>query len=516
MDIIGVTSSHPDNWPIISQTIDYQRFIKYFLTKKNSLPPITTSILSFFQNNFRMRTIQNLLCAATILCWLPTQITAQVWAKTETNQPHGTGTLNIDVVDKNTVWATHDGGWVTALDDVKISRTIDGGANWTTSTVTTNDNEWVFSLDAKSASECWILTYNLAEGGSKIYVTKNGGQTWTRKGANTFPAPTGFGDGIQFLDSQNGVVFGDPVNGEFEIYRTSDGGETWVQVEAAKIPDAFPGEFGVLVGLNVHDGKYLMLADGNRLIVSSDKGLSWTSQQLPSQPTAGYPGGCNAMAFSDAMNGMITYSSNNGTTTPTPGFSAKPIRTTDGGLTWSVITNTNLDQFQKNTLLTFVPGTTGTFVAGSFDGWYYTKDYGVTWTHYEDKKLQMATIKCLDWQTCYGSIYDQGGDTDGDVARLVGTILAPSGLNTPYFSTKVWPNPTQGDLNVTLPNGAYDYDINCYLQDITTGKIEASGVIPAGSTTVYMDCSSAPPGVYSLRMVSGKRVQTAMVFLKMY
>jgi hypothetical protein len=66
-----------------------------------------------------MRTIQNLLCAAAIFMSLPAQITAQVWAKTETNQPKGTATLIIDVVDKNTVWAAHDGGFFTPLDDLK-------------------------------------------------------------------------------------------------------------------------------------------------------------------------------------------------------------------------------------------------------------------------------------------------------------------------------------------------------------------------------------------------------------
>jgi photosystem II stability/assembly factor-like uncharacterized protein len=382
--------------------------------------------------------------------------------------------------------------------------------------VTTDDGEWCLSMSARSANECWILSYNVIGGGGKIYATKNGGQTWTRKGLNTFPAPAGFGDGIAFVDSQNGVAFGDAVNGEYEIYTTSDGGETWVQVNGAKIPDALPDEYGILSGLQVHDGKYFMLIQGNRLFTSTDKGKSWTAQKLPSQPSAASDGAPNSIAFSDAMNGMISYNFNNSEAQPTPGEMPKPIRTTDGGLTWNVIANSNIDQFDEVGLLSFVPGTTSTFMLGGFDGWFYTTDYGVNWTYKEDKNFRMPTIECLDWQTCYGGIWDDNGQADGDVARLVGTILAPSGLNTPYFSTKVWPNPTQGDLNVTLPNGAYDYDINCYLQDVTTGKIEASGVIPAGSTTVYMDCSSAPPGVYSLRMVSGKRVQTAIVFLKMY
>lgn len=451
------------------------------------------------------------LLFSTILLFV-NSLSAQNWAKLETNQPAEFSAFWTDVVDRNTVWTVQEAGFFVPTDDLHVSRTTDGGATWQTSTVTSEDGEYCTAFAARSAQECWLMTYNLLNGGGKMYATKNGGQTWQRKALNAFPNGGSFPDVIHFWNATDGFALGDPSDGEYEIYRTTDGGENWTRVDGANIPDPTPGEYGLSQSFVNRNGQLIFGTSANRLYKSSDGGLHWTTQNLPYQENALY---VNSLAFSDAQNGLATYNWNNFQDVPTPGASPKPIRTTDGGATWAVVQNSNMDDFDENGPLSFVPGTAGTFVCGNYDGWSYTTDYGVNWKYFENPDMRLPSIECLDWQTCFGGVWAEFGQTSGDVARFIGNVLAPSGLQTPYFPIKLWPNPTDDDLNVSL-YAPYAYDITCYLQDFTKGKVVATGIIPAGSTSVLMDCSAGAPGVYSLRMVTGKRIQSTIVFLKMY
>ncbi len=459
-----------------------------------------------------MKTTKLTVLAALILCGATNLLFAQNWAKLETSLPKNLTAFWTDVVDKNPVWTVHDDGYFVAAAELKVSRTLDAGATWETSTVTTEEGEYCTSFAARSAQECWVMTYNLVNGGGKMYVTRNGGQTWQRKAANAFTFPGSFPDVIHFWSANEGFALGDPGDGEYEIYRTADAGETWARVNVANIADPTAGEFALTQSFGRAGNTFMCPTSNNRLLKSTDFGLTWTAQDLPSPNGQGGPFG---IAFSDAKNGLITYNYNNFEAAPTPGANADPIRTTDGGLSWQVVPNSDFSDFDESGLLCYVPGTDGTFVSSNFDGWAYTTDYGVNWKYFEDENMRLPSIECLDWQTCYGGVWAEFGSTSGDVARFIGNVLAPKGLNTPYFSVKLWPNPTDKDLNVGL-YAPYGYDITCYLHNATSGKVVATGTIPAGSTSVLMDCSAGDPGVYSLRMVTGKRVQTAMVFLKMY
>ena len=91
-------------------------------------------------------------------------------------------------------------------------------------------------------------------------------------------------DDMKFFNSQDGVIFGDPLNGYFEIYTTSNGGNSWSRVPSENIPAPLPNEFGIpylaetymntiWVIIAVFDENFFPVS--GRLLQSDDKGISW-------------------------------------------------------------------------------------------------------------------------------------------------------------------------------------------------------------------------------------------------
>ena len=71
---------------------------------------------------------------------------------------------------------------------------------------------------------------------SRVYRTTDGCRSWKLMLTNQDAA--GFWDAMQFRDRENGMLLGDPVNGQFVIMRTADGGETWQRDAGAPVDDA--------------------------------------------------------------------------------------------------------------------------------------------------------------------------------------------------------------------------------------------------------------------------------------
>lgn len=429
------------------------------------------------------------------------------WALQKTNGGDNFNTLWVDMVDANTVWASLEqnvGGYYFNPIN-KVVRTLDGGKNWTTFDVGTDPLDYITCIHARSAQELWLTTFNYGTFSGKIFHTTDGGQTFQHVAPAAF-SNGGFPDALYFFDAQHGIVLGDPVGGEYEAYTTADGGATWQAVPAAALPDPAPGEFGLQMTYGVAGDVILFGTNGGRVLRTADRGQTWESIYLPAQP--GNTNNVGGISFSDAQNGLLVINYNPDAQS---GGQPKPYRTTDGGLTWAVIDNSNGDQFDEYSLLVHVPGTAGTFLAGNWDGYAYTKDYGVTWKYFESGKFRAPCVDCLDAFTCYGSIWHDSKNTGSRVGRWVGYQLANTNPPGPAISMKATPNPATGPVTVTF-SSALPADGLLYILDNSNSFLLIQQKLTSGQTSATFNVGSLSPGMYWLKVIVGNKVMMEKFF----
>ncbi len=430
------------------------------------------------------------------------------WAQMKTNAGEY-NTLWVDAVDKNTVWASLDqfaNGYYFQPAN-KVVRTTDGGKNWTNHNISNDPLDFITSIFARSANELWLTAVNYGSGEGKLLVTYNGGQTFWNKTPASLALPGNYPDVIHFYDATHGILLGDPFNGEYQVFTTADAGENWTQIPGSALPDPTPGEFGLQEVYGVAGNATMFGTNGARVLRTPDWGQTWTVIDLPSQ--AGNTANVGGIAFSDAQNGLLTHSFN---PDAQPGTQPKPIRTTDGGLTWSVIEDSNGDTFDEFGVLVHVPGTTGTFLSGNFDGTAYTKDFGVTWVYRENKNFRIPGVDCLDANNCFGSIWHDSKNTGSKVARFVGNQLVEKHPAS-SLKMKATPNPTTGPVTVTF-SAALPADGLIYILDYYNTVMIVQHSLSAGQQTASFNIGNLTPGVYWLKAVVGGKVFTEMFFKK--
>lgn len=126
-----------------------------------------------------------------------------------------------------------------------LLRTVDGGRVWSACATPPEAEQLDFrgiqAFDAKTA-----IVMSSGKGDlSRIYKTTDGCQTWQLVLSNPY-APDGFFDAILFLDSQHGLLLGDPTpfsmktpveyENNFRLRVTADGGISWGPISAPDYP----------------------------------------------------------------------------------------------------------------------------------------------------------------------------------------------------------------------------------------------------------------------------------------
>jgi photosystem II stability/assembly factor-like uncharacterized protein len=213
--------------------------------------------------------------------------------------------------------------------------TTDGGESWRAAVVPDADSlqfRDVYALDERTA---WLLAAGDGDR-SRIYHTRNGGQSWTLQFRNA--EPRAFFDCLDFWDSRRGLAFSDAVDGRFVVLTTSDAGATWTRVPDAALPAARTGEGAFAAsGTCVLTGPAgrAWIATGNapsesRILSTADYGRSWSVFLTPL--SAGEGAGAATLAFRDslhgvAMGGAVGRPNERGDWTAVSG---------DGGRTWTL------------------------------------------------------------------------------------------------------------------------------------------------------------------------------------
>ena len=300
-----------------------------------------------------------------IILFLLTVLSVPVW----TIQTSGVTVRlrGMSAVSEQVAWAS--GASSTVL------RTADGGATWQKFTVTTDvlDFRDIDAIDTQTA-----YTLSIGNGPlSRIYKTTDAGKSWTLQFKNE--DPKAFLDAMSFWDANNGIVFGDSVDGQLYIMTTNDGGRVWSRVPAANLPPALPNEGAFAAsGTNIavfgksHAWIGTGAASKARVLRTSDRGRTW---QVSDTPLAAGPStGIFSIAFRDAKHGVIAGGDYRKEQEAVDNLAV----TNDGGVTWTLVKG--LSGYRS--VVAYVPGTK-TLVALGPSGGDYSTDDGRTWKRIE-------------------------------------------------------------------------------------------------------------------------------------
>ncbi len=316
------------------------------------------------------------------------------------------GITNVSIVNPNVVWASaYDGSGANAIVH-DFTRTLNGGTTWTPGVynapgISGYSTAQLFALNKDTA---WVIMYDGTAGGGKVIRTNDGGANWFVQPTATFTAPAGFGNVIHFFNENEGFCMGDPNGGYYEIYTTTNGGTNWVRVPSANIPAPLSGsEYGLTNSYAAVGNKIWFGTTQGRIYKSNNKGLNWTVHTTPFATNVYV----NGLAFKDSLNGLAIGVV--GTT------NAGIIKTTDGGLTWTMLTTGPTGGLDAKSTISYVPGTTGTYVIGSIysgaPGTAYTCDDGATWTYIDN--VQHAHTSFINSNTGFSGSFNVDAFTGG-------------------------------------------------------------------------------------------------------
>jgi photosystem II stability/assembly factor-like uncharacterized protein len=288
-----------------------------------------------------------------------------------------------------------------------VLRTTDSGATWQDVSPPGAAGLQFRDIEAFDADHAVTMSIGNNPTDFRIYVTANGGQTWTLTFVNQ--EPTAFYDCMTFFDSRRGLALSDPPDGvHFRVIATDDGGLTW-HVTGADMPAALPGEFAFAASgqcITTDHGRRAWFGTGGaaqaRVFRSDDGGASWTVAPTPmnSGPTAGI----FALAFRGQQHGLAVGGDFLLPTASPDNFA----RSDDGGASWHLLPAAPAEYRSG---ATWVNGNTAIAVGPS--GSDVSTDRGTTWTRFDDGSLD--TVDCARPTACWAS------GENGRVAYLVRT-----------------------------------------------------------------------------------------------
>lgn len=304
----------------------------------------------------------------------------------------------VSAVSQRVAWASGAGS--------TVLRTTDGGKTWQKLNITSDalDFRDIDAIDDKTA-------YALSIGNgpaSRIYKTTDAGATWTMQFKSE--DEKAFLDAMSFWDANNGIVFGDSIDGQFYILMTSNGGQTWSRVSTARLPPALQGEgafaaSGTNIALFGKTHAWIGTGAGAkaRVLRTTDHGRSWQVSDTPL--AAGQSAGIFSIAFRDEKHGVVVGGDYRKESEAVDNLAV----TNDGGVTWKLVKG--LSGFRS--VVAYVPGMkTPALVALGPSGGDYSLDDGQTWKPIEGRGFDTFSFiprKATGW----------GAGAEGALGKLV-------------------------------------------------------------------------------------------------
>ncbi|RZL63538.1 MAG: oxidoreductase [Pedobacter sp.] len=268
----------------------------------------------------------------------------------------------LSVVNKEVIWVSGSNGYV--------GKSFDAGKTWEwmqPKGYETLDFRDIHAFDQKKAI--------IVNAGSPAYIlsTIDGGKTWQENYKNTDSAI--FLDGMDFWDSQNGMIFGDPINNKMQLLKTDDGGLTWKNISNNLVKELKVGEAGFAASgttiKTLDKGKVWIATGGSvsKIYSSYNYGKTWKIYKCPIIQGESSTG-VFSLDFFDAKNGIVV----GGNYLKDKDNSNNILYTKNGGKSWKKSSKPVFGYRSGVTYLTkdicVATGTSGTDVS---------KDGGKTW-----------------------------------------------------------------------------------------------------------------------------------------
>lgn len=419
------------------------------------------------------------------------------------------GINGFSVVDSNVVWATAYDGSGTAATIRDYTKTVDGGATWVARTVTgtgLNANFGLANISAIDADTAYAAIYpvtaTIAPQG--VYKTTNGGTNWTKVTSGKFVASTSFINVVHFFNAKDGVALGDPAGGYFEVYTTSDYGVTWNRVSQTNIPYVpQASEYGTVGYFGANDSTILYPTNYGNILVSKDRGLTWSTSTTPLNVTGTY---IPKLEFKD-KNTVLGVMGN------TAQAVNALIISIDGGATWAYAgIDTASDIFDFNDIA-YVPGTSNTWFVTSANftsgglGSAYTEDGGTTWISVD--KVQHTSVQFNDINNGWSGGFNTSA-TEGGIFKW-GSVRLPASVSYGKVDAfKVYPNPSNDLVYVSANvNGASSIKVTDMM-----GRVVFEKSYPTKSMLLTsFDVSNYASGLYFVEVSesNNKSVQKVLV-----
>ncbi|RYY90696.1 MAG: T9SS type A sorting domain-containing protein [Chitinophagaceae bacterium] len=435
------------------------------------------------------------------------------------------GFYEMSLPDRNTAWAVcYDGknGLLSGRPVLDFTRTTDGGNTWIPGKVGSDRTLRFSNISAIDGQEAWVAMHKMGPfspltgagfvGGGGIFHTTNAGASWEHTDPGELFDSSSVPRFVHFKDRNHGIAVGDPNGGYWEVYLSNNKGKKWKRVPRENLPEALPGEVGWISGYAAVGNTLWFGSSAGRVYKSVDFGKTWTVHSVDTIPGTYV----NEIAFLDnGLHGVAHLRGRNRTFV----FS-----TSDGGLTW---TNYFQPANWKNSRVTAVPGTNA-FVSTSthpnplFTGSAVSYDAGQTWTDIE-RDAQKAVCRFFDAGTGYAGGFFLTSPFRGGIFKSQIVFQTPaaepagSSRTRPATPPKavsanavtVYPTPARDVLRVQLPEAlAHSEGVVSILN--LDGKLLQS-VKLTGATSMQLNVSSLPAGMYTLRIVTPKGMSSQLV-----
>lgn len=309
------------------------------------------------------------------LLFFPLLSAAQQFALSPLNKGTNTSIRGLSVVDDQVAWVSGSNG--------HVGKTTDGGKTWTWTKPPGYE-----MLDFRDIEAFDAMRAVIVNAGSPAFVllTDDGGTNWRQSYVNRDSSI--FLDGMDFWDSERGMIFGDPIKGKLQILRTHTGGANWDDISGNLKYKITMGEAGFAASgttiKTLGKGRVWIATGGAvaNIYHSNNAGKRWKRYANPIIQGVNSTGAFS-IDFYDAKNGIVVggdylkdqentnnalYTRNGGKTWIKPEISVSGYRSavryldrynciaggssgvdvsSDGGKTWKNISTVNINAIQK-------------------------------------------------------------------------------------------------------------------------------------------------------------------------
>jgi photosystem II stability/assembly factor-like uncharacterized protein len=217
--------------------------------------------------------------------------------------PESVDFLSVHFFDATTGWLAGGGYAKSGTWSGQVQKTTTGGESW--SVVYAAPGKTLTDLFFTDSQTGWIIGES-----ALLRKTTDGGTSWTDQ-PNPLTGTTQRLESVHFVDKNNGWV---AAGYSGKILNTTNGGANWAEQTSGTSEWLYSVHF-----INASTG---WAAGGSALLKTTNGGTTWLKQTLPSGVTS-----LRAVHFYDASNGFAA----GGT-----GGSSIAIRSTDGGVSWTV------------------------------------------------------------------------------------------------------------------------------------------------------------------------------------